>query len=236
MNQDAKFDSSVKILITGDLHNRFEQLNALIARRRPELVICAGDFGYWPRFTGDRTLPLSAIKLQTAEKLLWCEGNHEDFWSLKGRESDEIEPGIIYMPRGSTYTLPDGRIILFMGGAESIDKMYRTEGIDWFREEIITQKDFQNLPEGKVDIFVTHTCPTELVNDLRQGYPEKGYEPSNKALSQLWKMYSPKLWFFGHWHQHRVFNLEGTQFYALSAPGCCGRWWMWLPELKAEGG
>lgn len=223
----------MKTLITGDVHNEFTQLNSLIARQRPDLVMCAGDFGYWPKYAEvKKAQSFSNIKLQTAEKILWCDGNHEDFWSLAERESDEIVPGVIYMPRGSTYTLPDGRVVLFMGGAESIDKMYRTKGVSWFPEEIITQKDFQNLPEGKVDIFITHTCPSELVSEMAMLYPGggKGHEPSNEALSQLWKMYNPDLWFFGHWHSYKEFDLEGTHFYALSAPGFGDKWWMELPK------
>jgi len=223
-----------KILITGDIHNEFHRLNELINKKKPEAVICCGDFGFWPKFNNKTrgTRPLSSIKLQEAEWLRWIDGNHEDFWSLAQRESDEIEPGIIYQPRGSTYTLPDGRVILFMGGAYSIDKEWRTIGIDWFPEETITPRDFENLPDIDVDIFVTHTCPSELVHDVRKGYPEKGPEISNQALSELWRMYKPSLWFFGHWHQYKEIKMMGTKCYCLSAPGLGGRWWMWLPEER----
>lgn len=220
----------MKALITGDVHNKFGILNGLISRTRPDLIFCCGDFGFWPNFATTWAHPVSDVKLQTAKELRWCDGNHEDFWSLAKRESDEIEPGIIYMPRGSTYTLPDGRVMLFMGGALSIDKAYRTIGQTWFPEETITQTDLQNLPQCKVDIFITHTCPTELVNDLRVGYPEKSFEPSNEALSQLWEMYKPDLWFFGHWHQYGEYKLGNTKVYALSAPGFGDQWWMWLPD------
>jgi hypothetical protein len=104
--------------------------------------------------------------------------------------------------------------------------------VDWFPEEIITQKDFQNLPDIKVDIFITHTCPSELVPDLKLRYPDKGEEPSNHALSELWKIYKPSLWFFGHWHQYGEYKMMGTQCYALSAPGFGDRWWMWLPKRR----
>lgn len=219
----------MKVLIAGDIHNEFGILNTLINKKKPDLVICCGDFGYWPR--AKNTKKFTDIKLQNS-KILWCDGNHEDFWSLNNRTSDEIEPGIIYQPRGSTYTLPDGRIILFMGGAESIDKMYRKIGIDWFPEEIITQKDFQNLPECKIDIIVSHTCPQEIVKYLKLNYPEKNEEPSNIALSELWKIYTPKLWFLGHWHQYMYDTtaLPPTEFYCLSAPGFASKWYMWLPE------
>jgi len=221
----------MKVLITGDVHNNFSQLNELINRRKPELIICCGDFGYWPKVSW--SVPLSSIKLQGAEKLLWCDGNHEDHWSLKNRESDELEPGIIYMPRGSIYTLPDGRTIMFMGGAWSIDQHMRTIGITWFPEEIITQADLVDLPDVKIDIFITHTCPSELVPQLIKFYPEKTHEPSNQALSSLWDMYKPDLWFFGHWHTYNKGTLlDTTKWYALSAPGFGDRWWMWLPDKR----
>ena len=215
----------MKILVIGDVHNQFNDLNTIINKKKPDLVICCGDFGYWPAFNKSQgILPLSYIKLQTAEKLLFCDGNHEDHWALRDRTTNELEPGIIYQPRGSTYTLPDGRIILFMGGALSIDKNLRTIGVDWFPEETITQKDLDNLSDIKVDIFITHTCPVELVNALTVNYPEKGVEPSNHALSELWQKYKPDLWFLGHWHQYLKTTLENTNVYALSAPGFSDRW------------
>jgi len=220
----------MKILVTGDIHNEFGRLNEVISKKQPDLVICCGDFGYWPNVPWGA--PLSNIKKQTAEKILWCDGNHEDHWSLRDRETDELAPGVIYMPRGSTYTLEDGRTIMFMGGGYSIDKDMRRFGVDWFPEETISSNDMMNLPDVKVDIFITHTCPVELVLDLLPHYPEKGYEPSNQALSDLWDIYKPKLWIFGHWHQYKEGVMFGTKWYALSCPGQGGRWWMWLPDPK----
>lgn len=223
----------MKTLITGDVHNRFDDLNQLISKKKPDLVICCGDYGYWPAFNkSGRTQPLLDIKLQTAEKLLWCDGNHEDHWALRDRTTDELEPGIIYMPRGSTYTLPDGRVILFMGGADSIDKQYRQIGIDWFPEEVITQKDLDDLPNIKVDIFITHTCPREVLYEMLKYDTRKIDDPSNYALSELWKHYKPDLWCWGHWHRYSEGVMMGTKWYALSAIGCGDQWWMWLPDKK----
>jgi len=217
----------MKILITGDIHNEFRKLNNLISKKKPDLVICCGDFGYWPRVSWGT--PVLNIKPQGSE-ILFCDGNHEDFWSLKNRTSDELAPDVHYMPRGSTFTLQDGRTIMFMGGAESVDKYQRTVGVDWFPEETIQQKDLYNLPNIKVDIFITHTSPVELLHELKP-YREKSIEPSNWALSELWKIYKPNLWIFGHWHLYRELKLFDTKCYVL---GTCSypeeKWWMWLPE------
>jgi len=216
----------MKILIVGDVHNRFGKLNTLINVKRPDLIICCGEFGYWPYF--ENSEPIEKIKTHGA-KLLWVEGNHEDLWTLRDRKSNELAPNIIYMPRGSTYQLDDGRKILFMGGADSIDKDVRYLGVDWFPEEVITYKDLQNLPNCEIDIFITHTCPQELVAGLAKWPTEK--DPSNQALSELWKMYKPDLWFFGHWHFFTKGKLGKTKWFALSHIEE-GRFWYWLPEKK----
>lgn len=218
----------MRVLITGDIHNNFSRLNELINKKRPDIGICCGDFGYWPNVSWSE--PLSNIKLQSTKLLLWCDGNHEDHWALRDRETDELAPNIFYMPRGSTYQLEDGRTILFMGGAHSIDHMRRTVGISWFPEEIITQKDMINLPNCKADIFITHTCPEELLPNLLKVDWRKKHDPSNLALSELWKIYKPSLWFFGHWHRYSEGKMMGTKWYCLGAPGFDTRWWMWLPE------
>ena len=215
-----------KVIVTGDIHNNFARLNDLLNKKRPELVLCCGDFGYWPDVPW--ATPMSNIITHGA-KILWCDGNHENHWALKERTTDELAPNVFYMPRGSTYKLDDGRTIMFMGGADSIDKNMRKEGVNWFREEVIQQKDLFDLPDIKVDIFITHTCPAALVNDLRKFY-EKDYEPSNYALSELHKQYKPDLWFFGHWHMYREGKLFGTQWHCLSYPTQGERWWMYLPN------
>ncbi len=213
-------------MVTGDVHGQFSRLNELISRHKKllDLVICCGDFGYWPK-----QIP---ITVKSPVPVLWCDGNHEDHWALQNRESDEVAPNVFYMPRGSTYELDDGRTMLFMGGADSIDKQWRTLGYDWFPDELIKDADLMNLPEKKIDIFITHTCPAELVHDMLKLYPEKQYEPSNQALSSLWDIYKPELWFFGHWHQYGQGVMMGTKWYALDYPRHGSRWWMWLPEKE----
>jgi Icc-related predicted phosphoesterase len=213
----------MKILIVGDVHGYFGRLNTLINDKRPDLMICCGDFGYWPGIDG---LSFEIIKPQDT-KILWCDGNHENHWELAKRKTNEIVKNVVYMPRGSVYTLDDGRTILFMGGGDSIDKNQRTLGYDWFPEEIITQKDIENLPDVKVDIVISHTCPLEIIEILvRRRFKE--VEPSNHALSYILNRYRPDLWYFGHWHFYKEIFLRDTKFIALSCLPTylgVGRWW-----------
>ncbi len=223
----------MNVLIAGDIHNEFGRLNALMNRfrKKADLVILPGDFGYWPRMSRKIGYLKVGEIVNHGIPILWCDGNHEDHQSLGERDSDELVPGITYMPRGSTYTLEDGRTIMFMGGAFSTDYEERVVGYNWFpREEMISQKDMMNLPDVKVDIFITHTCPTELYTTMVKYYDGRNPEPSNFYLSELWKRYRPDLWFFGHWHHYKTGNLELTRWYALNHSTSGSRWWMWLPQ------
>jgi len=216
----------MNIIVTGDIHGKFSYLNTLINKfkHKLDLVICCGDFGYWPKYSDNH----KKIKSQGVP-ILWCDGNHEDHWAIKQITNNEIAKDVFYMPRGSTYTLKDGRVIMFMGGADSIDKNNRTIGIDWFPDEIITQKDMQNLPDVKVDILISHTCPEELCSTMVPYDNRKVFEPSNKALSALWDIYKPSLWFFGHWHVYKEGMLDNTKWYTLGCTASETRWWMWMP-------
>lgn len=219
----------MKTIITGDLHGNFIQLNAMIKQESPDLVKCCGDFGYWPRV--DYIQKVETINT-VHTKVLFCDGNHEDHWELQRLKNLAVAPNVFYQPRGSTYRLPDGRNVLFMGGGVSIDKHLRTVGYDWFPEETITQKDFMNLPDEPIDIFITHTCSHEIYDNhikSAMGHGLKDNDPCYSALSSLWEMYKPAQWFFGHFHVNLNGIYKGTRWHCLGAVGH-GPWWMELTD------
>lgn len=206
-----------KVFIMGDLHGQFGYLNTFICKKckKGDIVICCGDFGYFPNLDNDHK------KIKThGTKVLFCDGNHEDHWSLRSLKDNEICKNVFYMSRGSTYELPDGRNILFMGGALSIDKLERKTGIDWFPEETISYNDMLNLPRKKIDIIVSHTCPDECLDIMLKHNSIKKNDCSTKALSQLLELYKPELWFFGHWHKYDSGIINNTKWYCLNMVKC----------------
>jgi len=228
------------VYVVGDLHGDWGALNKFLTKKEPELVLVCGDFGYWPKQSGTNILGKiyydrdgrqrqriwhqCGIKNKNT-KIHWCDGNHEDHWALESRPSDEICSGVFYQPRGSTLTLPDGQVVLFMGGAESVDKGTRTLGLDWFPEETIAYRNFQDLPDIRIDIVVSHTCPKEFIPYM--GYSSKYNDPSCEALSRILEIYRPRRWFFGHWHQYKKDFVNDCAFMALNMIGETG-WWFKL--------
>jgi len=219
------------IIICGDIHGYWSLLNQLISKKKPDIILACGDFGYFPNLD-DYTTNHHNIKSNNT-KIYWCDGNHEDHWSLeklRKKKISEITPNVYYMKRGSVLQLDDGRNVLFMGGADSIDKRVRTLGYDWFPDEIITQRDIENLPDINIDIVISHTCPS-IVNGalMKRGvFIEKFKDPSQEALTYIWEKYTPKLWYFGHFHTHLITNNGYTTFTALNYAGSSGRWWIYL--------
>jgi hypothetical protein len=220
--------------MVGDLHGIYNVLNDMIAQEHPDLIIQGGDFGYFPMVETYKDIQYNINTTHT--KILFCDGNHDDHWNLRKLKNMAIAPNVFYQPRGSTYTLPDGRKILFMGGANSIDKNVRTTGLDWWPEEVISQSDFQKLPEEDIDILVSHTCSNEIYdnhiqNALRKNsLPWKDEDPSYTALSRIWEIYQPGQWFFGHFHINMSGMMGHTRWQCLSAPiHGSGMWWT---ELK----
>ncbi len=221
----------MQIFVVGDIHGEWGKLNTFINKKRPDLILQVGDFGYWPQFDnsyelGDHLYGMDgrvikrrkwyqcAIKNKDS-RILFCDGNHEDHWTLKTLKDPEICDNVFYQSRGSTVKLDDGRNVLFIGGAESTDKNSRTIGIDWFPEEILTQKDIYDLPDCHIDIVISHTCPEEFIPGLDFTFG-KCADPSCKALSYVLDKYKPSLWYFGHWHRGRTGFTNNCRWTALN--------------------
>lgn len=223
----------MKIMVVGDVHGEWGKLNDIINSHKPNMILQCGDWGFWPRYHGRSILHNNRPRIyenygvkNPNTDIYWCDGNHEDHWSLAQLETNEIQPRVFYMKRGSTLELPDGRRVLFMGGANSIDKKQRTLGDDWFPDEVITQRQVMELPDVKIDIVISHTCPEEFLPKLEiNGFDDN--DPSRKALSYILDRYHPSMWFFGHWHRFKQGYTARCKWTALNMASCTG-WWRWL--------
>ena len=206
------------IFITGDLHGHVDKskLNTQSFPQQKELtkddfVIIAGDFGgIWDESRSENWL------LRWLEKksftTLFVDGNHENFDLLNqypvttwnGGKVHEIRPGIIHLMRGQVFQLEGMKFFTF-GGADSVDKHYRKEGISWWPQERPTDEEFvegmENLEKHNysVDYIITHTAPLNVVEKLTvcTGF----LDPATIMLSVFQEKINFKRWYFGHFHQ-----------------------------------
>jgi hypothetical protein len=228
------------IIVAGDFHGSWGKVNQLIAKKpNIDTIFQCGDFGWWPKFHripdetsrstyGRRPKSWDQFGLKNNKvKIYFIDGNHEDHESIEEKVSKgEIEfmPNVFYMKRGSTMLLPDGRNILFIGGADSVDKKLRTPGHDWFPQETISYKTLMILPDEKVDIIISHTAPNYF--NIYKAVEES--MDSRTALDYVFDKYQPSRWYFGHFHSYKEGTFKDCKWTALSHVESMQRWWIEL--------
>jgi predicted phosphodiesterase len=228
----------MKTLIVGDIHGEWRHLNQLISKKKPDYILQVGDFGWWPHFHNKAGLKPKnkrfnqfGIKNHNT-KIFWIPGNHENWDDLNCISQDEpteIQDGITYCPFGTVLEINDQKI-LCCGGAESTDAKFRIEGIDWWRSEIITQKEMDNLPETNIDIVISHTIPRSFFKKSKWDVLYNRHnDPSTFALDLILEKYKPTKWFSGHFHHYHKQKIDDCYWTSLSMPGAGDTWWV---ELK----
>lgn len=241
-----------KIIICGDIHGYWNYLNTLLNKKKPNKLIVCGDFGYWPHMHKSKKfhkqgIPWNQYGIKNSiTDIFWLDGNHENHdvltsltvkyghnLPLRLREFEnhnnfKYKP-IYYMPRCSRLDVNNYRC-LFIGGGLSIDKEWRTEGVSWWRNEVLSHSDYLNFPEGNFDIIFSHTMPTSAFQmvELPMYTSDKMKDPSCDILEEALIKYKPKRWYFGHFHKYFKFKLKGCEFIGLDMAGNNGKWWVYL--------
>jgi hypothetical protein len=207
-----------RVFITSDTHGHID-IQKLNSRNFPigkeldktdYLIIC-GDFGlvwdndkeelYWRKWLNDRNWTT-----------LFVDGNHENIPLINtypivkkhNGKMHQITDSIYHLMRGEIYDIY-GKSFACMGGATSYDKELRTEGINWWKEELPNKEEYENLLMNlerykyNVDYMLTHTCPTTIKAML--GFINKNSSCALETfLENLSKDLTFKKWYFGHFH------------------------------------
>lgn len=207
------------IFVTGDTHGLQDYFKLhIFAGEHPELtlddfVIIAGDFGaVWSGKTLAADLkPYTELPFT----VLFVDGNHENFDLLesfpleewRGGKVRKIRPNIIHLTRGQVFEL-EGKSFFTFGGATSIDKEMRREGISWWARELPSYEELDegmaNLKRygGKVDYIITHSCSERALAypRIRTSTTLKLSCPESQMLSYIEENAEYKRWYFGHFH------------------------------------
>jgi hypothetical protein len=189
------------LTIISDVHGCNDEYLAITSKT--EFSVQVGDMG----FSYDHLDQLNP----TNHKMF--QGNHENFIKL------EEQPPKHYLGRFGSYEL-NGIKFFWIGGADSVDKQYRIEGRDWFRNEQLSFKEqkvcYEMYMDIKPDLVLSHDCPESvkhyfITNDWK-------IEPSdtNLMLQVFFHVHKPKLWVFAHHHVSYRVEYEGTQFICLN--------------------
>lgn len=203
------------LYITGDTHGNFERIlkwtETTNLNKDKDFLFILGDFGYiWDNkrtsFEKDNLDFISCLPFTT----LFIDGNHENHERLNsmrvvnfsGGKAHKVYDSIYHLMRGKVYEVAGKRIFTF-GGASSIDKHLRTEGVSWWKEEEFNYREantaYENLNKvsWEVDYMLTHSAPFSIRDKLFESNKPSSTERMLEAMLRNIKF---KRWYFGHYH------------------------------------
>lgn len=207
------------IYITGDTHRDFSRLYNLKSKE-DDMLIVLGDAGINYCLNEDDISYKEYLK-RFKLNLFCIRGNHEErpenintykeIEMFGGKVSiEEDYPNLIFAKDGEVYNI-DGKSVLVIGGAYSVDKEYRLlYGHKWFKDEQLTKEEMNNILEkvrGKhFNIILTHTCPYKyeprevFMQGLDQSKVDKSME---HFLDKIEENISYDKWYCGHYHTEK---------------------------------
>lgn len=207
------------IYITGDTHRDFSRLYNL-KETEEDLLIVLGDAGI-NYYLNEEDIRYKDYLKKFKLKLFIIRGNHEErpenINTYKEVEMfggkvfiEDDYPNLIFTKDGEIYNI-DGKSVLVIGGAYSVDKEYRLMyGHKWFKDEQLTTKEmnyiFDEVKNKHFDIVLTHTCPykyepTEVfIQGLDQLKVDKTME---HFLDKIEENIDYDKWYCGHYHTEK---------------------------------
>lgn len=201
----------MEIFVIGDVHGKWTEYTDLLVKYEPESSLQLGDFGLGFRQTQQELDHLFYVMKNWGDNNRFIRGNHDDpamcrknpFWVGDGKASI-------------------GERIFYLGGALSIDQIFRTQGVDWWEDEELSYDALFQAIEVyeavKPRIVFTHDCPDSVAMRLFPWAQNKNEYASRtrQALDSMFAIHKPDVWMFGHWHQHIDAVVEDTRFICLN--------------------
>ena len=223
-----------KIYLTGDTHHNLDIKKIADFNFTPNSkLIVLGDWGglWYNDYRKNYKILSKWCKWQENKNftLLALLGNHENYRLinklpskiikdennlLKIKELKVINPFKRFSPtKCKLYILENGiqiienKKFLAIRGAASVDKENRIEGETYWKEEILSDEEKEEIikqieKEKNFDFVITHTAPAFIVKTLIKKYniEPKKLDDVSIFLEKIYKEITFKKWYFGHFH------------------------------------
>jgi predicted phosphodiesterase len=188
----------MSLTVIGDVHGKYERY-VNMARKRPS-TLQIGDLGF----------KYNCLANLDPENHKFIPGNHDNYDIVRKWPHCLGDYGMRSL---------GGVDFFFYRGAYSIDRQYRTVGIDWWEDEQLKIEDFMDAREiyreARPEIVITHDCP-EIVASMMLPPGSRLYQNiTGWALQEMFNIHQPRTWIFGHWHVSRQISHGDTNFVCL---------------------
>ena len=214
--------------ITGDTHGKVADRIIQNHLCEGDALIILGDAGF-NFYLNETDVKQKELVQRTGVKVFCVRGNHEERpenlgYHLEYNElveqfvyADPVASNIFYLVDGATYHI-DGKSVLVLGGAYSVDKDYRLSKAasdktwtGWFKDEQLSvaeqQRIFEKVKGHSFDAVFSHTCPLRFVpsqcflSGIDQSKVDKTME---HWLETVENNINYKAWVFAHYHSNRI--------------------------------
>ena len=210
----------MKIAILGDLHNHIDChtiFNYLSSKKEHDLIIQCGDFGFlWDGKQADRNL-IKKLSSRLRTPLIVVPGNHENYNLIEqlpeiemfGAKCYKLKHNIFYVKRGEVLEI-EGRKFLTLSGGLSIDRGNRILDQTWWKQELWTCEEENNLLDkltkigyNSIDYVISHTAPGYIVEKILTPLGKSKIEdPTAKFFEHLDGLLTGITeWHFAHLHE-----------------------------------
>lgn len=216
------------IYITGDKHTDFYDIYSFCKIEKTsinDIIIILGDAGI-NYYCSDKDSSLKE-ELSTILITFFCiHGNHEERpENIKTYKTKLFHEGIVYFEEkypnilfakdGEIYNF-DGKKVLVIGGAYSIDKEYRIRNnYCWYESEQPNEEikkyvfDVLEKNGNKVDVILSHTCPLkyEPTEVFMKGIDQSKIDKTTELfLDKVEDSAYYTKWYCGHYHTEKVID------------------------------
>lgn len=184
------------IIFLGDVHCNLNHCIKLSKKNPQKTILQIGDLGVG-------FIPTEIWTSKLPDNFKFFVGNHDN--------------------RQESYKIPNclgdfGEYngVFFVSGADSIDRNRRTIGVDWWEDEELSYKQFNEVlslwEKSNCEIIATHDCPQSFAEAFFLIYDQS---KTRVGLDNLLKIKKPKVWIFGHHHKPINVEFNGIKFHGL---------------------
>lgn len=204
------------VRIIGDVHGKFSRYRDII--RDVPRSIQVGDMGVGFRNGNGDQMGNPPYDSMSRGDHKFIRGNHDNPQACARHPYWIADGSFIPVIEGS---MDSG--IYCLGGAVSIDKAWRTEGLDWWPDEECSYAELERMIDDytaiKPEIVITHDCPDSIAGEILTAFRKVRIEDGSRtrqALDRVFAIHQPREWYFGHWHEFMQFERNGTKFRCLA--------------------
>lgn len=221
MDLIKKLDDNKPLLFIGDHHGSWMHVFDIIRYKRISdcYLISVGDSGIGFTPNPKQLVQIGLLNAEFKENnitFLSIRGNHDDPAYFEG--TDRVAESNFELIEDYTLAQHRGKTIQFIGGALSIDRTGRREGVSYWPGEGV---NFVKDQCKEVDLLITHTAPSwcfpqqfgEIVYSWARedAYLLEELTDERAVMDEILKLCKPKMHLYGHFHSSWSEEINGCK-------------------------